>query len=525
MTEEDTRALLPQFSFQWRPHSIRYLDIHLPLRLSDLYRCNFIPLLNLVKADLPSFSLRTLPWVGRINAVKMMILPKVFFLFQMLPIELPGSYFRTLARITSTYIRQNRAPRIAGRILVQTRRNGGLALPDFWAYHVAAQMVRVVDWVYGGSGKSWVSLETVVCGAPLQEVSMATQLKPLQGSDFLPLGRVDRSFAQWSESATLKLGDVLTGNESQIMLENCTSITYFALLGLTDIVKLQVILFAFFFMLYIINLIGNLSIMVVTIHDPSLHTPMYYFLWNLSLLDICYSSVTVPKMLADFFSCYKVISFAGCISQIHFFHFLGSTEVMLLTAMSYDRYVAIGNPLRYSNIMNSKLSRHLALGSWMTGYFHSLLHTVMTAKLPFCGPNLVNHFFCDIKPVLKLASADTSLNLKLLTRVTGTLATTTLLLTLLSYLFISKFLLKIQTAEGRKHAFSTCSAHLTVVFLLYGTAIFTYLRPSTQDSLEQDRAAAVLFTVITRALNPIIYTLRNKDMKKAMKKIVNISHF
>ncbi|XP_018427712.1 PREDICTED: olfactory receptor 12D1-like, partial [Nanorana parkeri] len=296
-------------------------------------------------------------------------------------------------------------------------------------------------------------------------------------------------------------------------------------LGITDIVKLQVILFAFFFMLYIINLIGNLSIMVVTIHDPSLHTPMYYFLWNLSLLDICYSSVTVPKMLADFFSCYKVISFAGCISQIHFFHFLGSTEVMLLTAMSYDRYVAIGNPLRYSNIMNSKLSRHLALGSWMTGYFHSLLHTVITAKLPFCGPNLVNHFFCDIKPVLKLASADTSLNLKLLTRVTGTLATTTLLLTLLSYLFISKFLLKIQTAEGRKRAFSTCSAHLTVVFLLYGTAIFTYLRPSTQDSLEQDRAAAVLFTVITPALNPIIYTLRNKDMKKAMKKIVNISHF
>ncbi|XP_063802655.1 olfactory receptor 12D1-like [Pseudophryne corroboree] len=303
-------------------------------------------------------------------------------------------------------------------------------------------------------------------------------------------------------------------------LENYTSITNFVLLGLTDLAQLQVILFVFFLIFYIINLIGNFSIMVLIIKDTSLQTPMYFFLWNLSFLDICYSSVTVPKMLSDLMAMEKTITFAGCILQMHFFHFLGSTEVMLLTAMSYDRYVAIGNPLRYSNIMNNRVCQNLAAGSWMTGYFHSLLHTVMTAKLPFCGPNLVKHFFCDIKPVLKLACADTSLNLKLLTRVTGTLATTTLLLTLLSYLFISKYLLKIRTAEGRKRAFSTCSAHLTVVFLLYGTAIFTYSRPSTQDSLDEDRAAAVLFTVITPALNPIIYTLRNKDMKKSMKKVV-----
>ncbi|CAJ0966131.1 unnamed protein product [Ranitomeya imitator] len=227
-------------------------------------------------------------------------------------------------------------------------------------------------------------------------------------------------------------------------------------------------------------------------------------------------------MLRDFLALEKIISFFGCMSQIYFFHLLGSTEVMLLTIMSYDRYVAIGNPLRYSTIMNTRVCRSLSFSTWITAHFHSLLHTVMTAKLPFCGPNIVNHFFCDIKPVLKLACTDTSLNLKLLTRVTGTLATSTLLLTLLSYVFISKFLLKIRTTEGRKRAFSTCSAHLTVVFLLYGTAIFTYVRPSTQDSLDQDRAVAVLFTVVTPALNPIIYTLRNKDMKKAMKrKVVN----
>ncbi|CAN2391402.1 olfactory receptor activity, partial [Pristimantis euphronides] len=304
-------------------------------------------------------------------------------------------------------------------------------------------------------------------------------------------------------------------------LANYTSISNFVLLGLTDLEQLQVSLFIIFLMFYTVNFIGNLSIMVLTIRDPSLHTPMYFFLWNLSFLDICYSSVTVPKMLSDFLVSEKTISFAGCICQLHFFHFLGSTEVMLLTSMSYDRYVAIGNPLRYSTIMSTRVCWCLALGSWTAGYFHSLLHTVMVAMLPFCGPNVVRHFFCDIKPVLKLACTDTSLNLKLLTRVTGTLATTTLLLTLLSYIFITKFLLKIRTAQGRKRAFSTCSAHLTVVFLLYGTAIFTYLRPSTQDSFSQDRAAAVLFTVITPSLNPIIYTLRNNDMQKAMKKIVS----
>ncbi|XP_053330345.1 olfactory receptor 12D1-like [Spea bombifrons] len=303
-------------------------------------------------------------------------------------------------------------------------------------------------------------------------------------------------------------------------LGNHTSVNNFILLGLTDLVKLQETLFGFFLLFYITNLAGNISIMGLTIKDQRLHRPMYFFLCNLSFLDICFSSVSVPKMLADSLSLNKTISFVGCICQIHFFHFLGSTEVLLLTAMSYDRYVAIGNPLRYSNIMNTKICIMLALGSWVTGYFHSLLHTVMTAKLPFCGPNLVNHFFCDIKPVLRLACTDTSLNLKLLIRVTGTLATTTLLLTLLSYIFIGKFLIKIRTAEGRKRAFSTCSAHLTVVFLLYGTAIFTYMRPSTQDSLDQDRAAAVLFTVITPALNPIIYTLRNKDMKSAIKRIM-----
>ncbi|XP_044127222.1 olfactory receptor 12D3-like, partial [Bufo gargarizans] len=275
-----------------------------------------------------------------------------------------------------------------------------------------------------------------------------------------------------------------------------------------------------FFLIYLINLTANFAIMAVTILDLRLHTPMYFFLWNLAFLDICYSSVVVPKMLSDLLSKKKMISFCGCILQVHFFHFLGSTEVILFSVMSYDRYVAIAQPLRYSTIMNPNVCLCLASCSWVTGFLHSLLHTIMTARLPFCGPKIVKHFFCDIKPMLKLACVDTSLNLHLITRVTGTLTTTTLMLTILSYIFISRFLLKIRTSQGRKRALSTCSAHLCVVCLQYGTAIFTYIRPSSKDSLDQDRAAAVLFTVFTPALNPLIYTLRNKDMKKALKKLL-----
>ncbi|KAM8921429.1 olfactory receptor 12D2-like [Pelodytes ibericus] len=302
--------------------------------------------------------------------------------------------------------------------------------------------------------------------------------------------------------------------------ENQTSLTEFVLLGLTNIQELEETLFVCFLIIYILTIVGNFSIMVITIMDHNLHTPMYFFLWNLSLLDICYSSVAVPKMLIDFLQTKKTISFAGCISQIHFFHFFGSSEIMLYTFMSYDRYVAIGYPLRYSTIMNAKVCVNLAVVSWTVGFFHSLLHSVMTSRLPFCGPNLVRHFFCDVKPVLKLACADTSLNMKLLNRVTGALVSTSLLLTLLSYCFIGKFLVRIRTAEGRRRAISTCSAHLTVVSFQYGTAIFTYIRPSTKDSLNQERAAAILFTVITPLLNPIIYTLRNKDMNKALKRVI-----
>ncbi|XP_069625198.1 olfactory receptor 12D1-like [Ranitomeya imitator] len=309
-----------------------------------------------------------------------------------------------------------------------------------------------------------------------------------------------------------------------INVDNCTSIADFVLAGLEVQGDLQVILYLSLLIMYIIGSASNLSIIIIPIFNPTLHTPMYFFLYNLAFLDICYSSVVVPKMFADFMSQKKMISFGGCMLQVHFFHFLGSTEVVLFSAMSYDRYVAIAHPLRYTTIMSYNVCFALASCSWVIGFFHASVHSIMTARLPFCGPKIVKHFFCDVKPLLNLASADVSLNFKLLIRVTGTLVITTLLLTILFYALISKFLIKIKTSQGRKRALSTCSGHFTVVTLQYGTAIFTYMRPSSEESLDQDRSAAIMFSVITPALNPIIYTLRNKDMIKALKRLFKKSH-
>uniref|UniRef100_A0A8C5QEC4 Olfactory receptor n=1 Tax=Leptobrachium leishanense TaxID=445787 RepID=A0A8C5QEC4_9ANUR len=284
----------------------------------------------------------------------------------------------------------------------------------------------------------------------------------------------------------------------------------FILLGLTDIKELEVTLFTLFFLFFLGNLTGNIFILGFTISNPSLHTPMYFFLGNLSVLDICFSVVVVPKMLSDFLIPVKSISFGGCIAQMHFFHFFGSSEATLLTIMSYDRYLAIGKPLHYSNIMTTSVCRLLVLSCWAIGFLHSLLHTVLTARLPFCGPNLVNHFFCDIKPVLNLACTDTTLNMKLLAMVTGFLATTSLVLTLLPYVLIGRFIYKIKTKEGRRRAYSTCSAHFTVVLLYYGTAV-----PASDYSPAQDKLLAMFYTNVIPVLNPLIYSLRNREVKTA----------
>ncbi|XP_056401983.1 olfactory receptor 12D1-like [Hyla sarda] len=301
---------------------------------------------------------------------------------------------------------------------------------------------------------------------------------------------------------------------------NVTSVEGFILLGITDIPDLQIFFFMIFLVFYLFNLLGNLCIVLLITIDQSLHKPMYFFLGNLSFLDFFYSTTTVPKMLSGLLIGDKRISFIGCIAQLHFFHFLGSTEALLLTSMSYDRYVAICNPLRYHVLMGRTSCIQLAFSSWLIGFLYSLLETIITFRLPYCNRRQVRHFYCDIKPVIKLSCANTKQTELLVSGIFAVVAVSTFSLIIVSYMFIGRHLLNIPSRHDRRKAFSTCTSHITVVFLYIGTALFMYLGPTTENSLEQDRMSAILVTVITPAVNPLIYTLRNKEVSISLQRLL-----
>ncbi|XFG12992.1 hypothetical protein AB1E19_016616 [Capra hircus] len=302
---------------------------------------------------------------------------------------------------------------------------------------------------------------------------------------------------------------------------NQTSVTEFLLLGVTDIQVLQPVLFVVFLAIYIVSLAGNGAILMVVISDPRLHSPMYFFLGNLSCLDICYSTVTLPKVLENFLSTHKAISFLGCISQLHFFHFLGSTESMLLALMGFDRFVAICKPLHYTLIMNPQVCIQMAVTVWIIGFFHALLHSVMTSRLNFCGSNHIHHFFCDVKPLLELACGNVELNEWLLNTVTGTIAMGSFFLTFLSYFYIITYLFfKTHSCSMLHKALNTCVSHFLVVVLFFIPVVFVYIHPASSSSMDQDQVIAIMYSVVTPILNPLIYTLRNKEVKGALRRVM-----
>ncbi|XP_077171515.1 olfactory receptor 4E1-like [Paroedura picta] len=298
---------------------------------------------------------------------------------------------------------------------------------------------------------------------------------------------------------------------------NQTWVTEFILVGLSDNPKTQLVLFVVFLVLYVLILAGNFLIVVTTVHDQALHTPMYFFLCNLSFIDICHSTVTVPKMLADFLSTEKTISFGGCVAQMFFLHLFACTEIFLLTVMAYDRYVAICNPMRYLAIMSPKVCLLLAGTIWLGGTVHSLALIGMTIKLPYCGPKKVDNFFCDVPPVIRLACTDTYVIEVLIVSNSGLISVVCFVVLVVSYGVILASL-RNRFGEGRRKALSTCAAHLTVVTLFLGHCIFIYSRPST--SFKEDKVVSVFFTAVTPLLNPLIYTLRNEDMKRSLNKLV-----
>ncbi|XP_031203849.1 olfactory receptor 12D2-like [Mastomys coucha] len=304
---------------------------------------------------------------------------------------------------------------------------------------------------------------------------------------------------------------------------NHTLVTEFFLLGVTDIQELNPILFVMVLAMYLVTVFGNAAILMIVILDSKLHSPMYFFLGNLACLDTCFSTVTVPKMLENFFSTSKAISFLGCITQLHFFHFLGCTEGLLLAVMAFDRYVAICRPLHYTSIINRQVCIQLAATMWAIPFLQALLHSILTSQLNFCGSHHIHHFICDVKPLLELACGNTELNRWLLNTFTGTFAIGLFFLTFLSYFYIVTYLfLKTRSCSMLHKALSTCASHFMVVIIFYAPVLFIYINPDSGSSLEKDRIIAVMYTVVTPALNPLIYTLRNKEVRGALNRKIKI---
>ncbi|KAM6160765.1 olfactory receptor 10AG1-like [Erethizon dorsatum] len=301
---------------------------------------------------------------------------------------------------------------------------------------------------------------------------------------------------------------------------NQTALVEFILLGFSDAPNLQGFLFGLFLVMYMIILIGNILILIITKTDPSLQTPMYFFLGNFSFSEICYVSVTVPRLLADLYRQNRSISFLACATQMYVFLVLGVTECFILTAMAYDRYVAICKPLLYPLLMNDRLCIRLAGGCWISGIPVHVGFTSSIFSLPFCGHNQLDHFFCDIPPVLTLVCGDTFLIEILIYVIALLVVTIPFMLILGSYVKIISTILKLPSATGRAKAFSTCSSHLMVVALFFGSGIITYLRPKSSHSAETDKFFSLFYTIVTPMFNPMIYCLRNKDVMVALKKFL-----
>ncbi|XP_014953904.2 putative olfactory receptor 3A4 [Ovis aries] len=300
---------------------------------------------------------------------------------------------------------------------------------------------------------------------------------------------------------------------------NDSVVTEFVLLGLTTTPALRPILFVIFLLAYVATVGGNFSILAAILAEPKLHTPMYFFLGNLSLLDVGCISVTVPAMLGHFLSNNRSILYRSCLSQLFFFHLLAGVDCFLLTVMAYDRYLAICQPLTYSTRMSWGIQRALASMSCVFSFTNALTQTVAVSTLNFCGPNVINHFYCDLPQLFRLSCSSIQLNEQLLFVAAAFMGVAPLVLITVSYGHVAAAVLRIRSAEGRKKAFSTCGSHLTVVGIFYGTGVFSYMRLGSGEASDKDKGIGILNTVISPMLNPVIYSLRNPDVQGALRRV------
>ncbi|XP_074131334.1 olfactory receptor 5B12-like [Sminthopsis crassicaudata] len=304
-------------------------------------------------------------------------------------------------------------------------------------------------------------------------------------------------------------------------MENCSEVKEFIFVGLTDTPELQVPLFIIFTMIYLITVVGNLGLVILILGDSSLHTPMYFFLSILSLVDLGYSSTITPKVMAGFLPGDKTISYNGCATQVYFFVYFATVENYLLAAMAYDRQVAVCKPLHYTTTMTSSVCTSLAISSHICGFILSSIHTGNTFSLHFCNSNTIHHFFCDIPALFVLSSSVSFINIVVVFFTVLFNAAFALFFILKSYFFIFIAILRMRSSEGHQKAFSTCVSHLTVVSIFYGTIIFMYIQPRNRHSMDTDKMASVFYTMVIPMLNPLVYSLRNKEVSNALRKIVD----
>ncbi|XP_021011686.1 olfactory receptor 5W2-like [Mus caroli] len=303
--------------------------------------------------------------------------------------------------------------------------------------------------------------------------------------------------------------------------KNCSSVDEFIFLGITKNPDMRVTFFTTLLLVYLINLLANLGMIILIRVNTQLHTPMYFFLSHLSFCDLCYSTAIGPKMLVDLLVEEKSIPIVGCALQFFTFCIFADSECLLLAVMAYDRYQAISNPLLYTVNMSSRLCSLLMAGVYLVGTADALIHTTLTFRLCFCGSNEINHFFCDVPPLLLISCSDTEANELAIFTIFGFIELSTISGVLVSYCYIISSVLKICSAEGRFKAFSTCASHLTAVAVFQGTMLFMYFRPSSSYSLDQDKMTSLFYTLVIPMLNPLIYSLRNKDVKDAVVKLKN----
>ncbi|XP_053218451.1 olfactory receptor 1361-like [Podarcis raffonei] len=301
--------------------------------------------------------------------------------------------------------------------------------------------------------------------------------------------------------------------------ENQTATIEFILLGFGNLPELQPLLFVLFLIVFIMSLTGNLLIVLLIVADQQLHTPMYFFLGNLSGMETCYSLIILPKMLANLIIGERTISVRGCIAQFYFFGLCAGIETYLLAAMSYDRYLAICRPLHYSTIMRRRFCVHLMAATWINSLLANLIVIIMMAQLSFCGPNVIDHYFCDFIPIVKLSCSDTSMVEITALFFNFNFNVAPFLLTLTSYVCIIATILKIPSTTGRKKAFSTCSSHLIVVCIFYGTLIIVYMLPDSPTLRGLNKVFSIFYTILNPLVNPLIYSLRNQEVHKALRRV------